>query len=77
MPVLSFEFVEASAMFICVCKAVREREVKAEVEAGASTFREVRDALEVGTCCGRCVPVTRALIDDSLRQIAARIGVAA
>lgn len=64
-------------MFICVCKAVRERQVRAEVEAGASCYRDIRDRLDVGTCCGRCVPDTRELIDDTLRQLAARLGSAA
>lgn len=76
-PIVYNDIHRGAEMFICVCKAIREREVREQVEAGAGSFREVREALDIGTCCGRCVPDTRELIDDTLRQIAARLGVAA
>jgi bacterioferritin-associated ferredoxin len=64
-------------MYICVCRAVTDRQIRESVENGAESFREVRDELDIGTCCGRCVPDARALIDDTLAQIASQISVAA
>lgn len=64
-------------MYVCLCRAVTDRQVRESVENGASTFREVRDELDLGTCCGRCVPEARMLIDETLAKIAARISVAA
>jgi bacterioferritin-associated ferredoxin len=66
-----------SSMYICVCRAVTDRQIRESVENGAESFREVRDELDIGTCCGRCVPDARALIDDTLAQIASQISVAA
>lgn len=64
-------------MYICLCRAVTDHQIRESVEQGASSFREVREELDVGTCCGRCVPETRELIDQTLSEIAGRISVAA
>ena len=64
-------------MYVCLCRAITDRQVRESVENGASTFREVRDELNLGTCCGRCVPESRTLIDETLAKIATRISVAA
>lgn len=64
-------------MYVCLCRAVTDRQIRESVENGASSFREVREELDVGTCCGRCVPETRELIDLTLSEIAGRISVAA
>ncbi len=64
-------------MYICLCRAVTDHQIRASVENGADSFRDVRDELDIGTCCGRCVPDARELIDDTLAKIAARISVAA
>ncbi|MEY2862592.1 MAG: hypothetical protein RLY58_299 [Pseudomonadota bacterium] len=64
-------------MYICLCRAVTDRQIRQSVENGAESFREVREELDVGTCCGRCVPDARILIDETLAQIAAKLSVAA
>lgn len=64
-------------MYVCLCRAVTDRQIRDSVENGASSFREVRKELEVGTCCGRCVPEARELINQTLADIAARISTAA
>lgn len=64
-------------MYICLCRAVTDKQIRESIENGASSFREVREELDVGTCCGRCVPEARELIDQTLSQLAARLSVAA
>ena len=64
-------------MYVCLCRAVTDGQIRNSIENGASSFREVRDELDLGTCCGRCVPEARALIDQTLAEIAGRIAVAA
>ena len=64
-------------MYICLCRAVTDKQIRESVENGASSFREVREELDLGTCCGRCVPEARELIDQTLSQLAARLSVAA
>lgn len=49
-------------MYVCLCKGVTDHQIKASLSQGASTFRDVRDALGVGTQCGKCVCVARDII---------------
>lgn len=64
-------------MYVCLCRAVTDRQIRESVENGANSFREVREELDVGTCCGRCVPEARELIDQTLATIASKISFAA
>lgn len=41
-------------MYICVCNAVTERQVKQAVNEGADTMRDLRHRLGVAGECGRC-----------------------
>lgn len=41
-------------MYVCVCNAVTDREIRQCAELGASSLCDLRDALGVATCCGRC-----------------------
>lgn len=41
-------------MYICVCNAVTERQVKQAVKEGACSLRDLRDCLGVASECGRC-----------------------
>ncbi|WZB62797.1 (2Fe-2S)-binding protein [Achromobacter xylosoxidans] len=41
-------------MYICVCNAITERQVRASVDAGATTLADLQFELGVATCCGCC-----------------------
>jgi len=41
-------------MYICVCKAVTERQVKQAADDGVASLRDLRDRLGVAEECGRC-----------------------
>ena len=41
-------------MYICICNAVTERQLKDCARAGAKSLDELAFQLGVGTCCGRC-----------------------
>jgi len=41
-------------MYICVCNAITERQVRASVDAGATTLSDLQFELGVATCCGCC-----------------------
>lgn len=56
-----------AAMFVCVCKAVSDRQIRRAVrEDGVTSLRELARLHGVGTCCGKCVPHARALLDETL-----------
>jgi bacterioferritin-associated ferredoxin len=64
-------------MYVCLCRGITDSQILESVENGANSFREVRDELDLGTCCGRCAPEARELIDQALSELAARLSVAA
>jgi bacterioferritin-associated ferredoxin len=49
-------------MYVCICNAVTDREIRQCVALGAQTFEQVRDCLGVSTCCGRCEPIAREIV---------------
>lgn len=54
-------------MFICVCKAVSDRQIRRAVrEDGVCTLRELKQQTGLGSCCGKCVPQARALLGEAL-----------
>ena len=57
-------------MYICVCHAVTDKQIKSSVENGCCSYREIRDCHNVGKTCGRCVPEAKALINQTLIELA-------
>ncbi|MDQ2136907.1 (2Fe-2S)-binding protein [Alcaligenaceae bacterium A4P071] len=41
-------------MYICVCNAITERQVRASVDRGATSLEDLQFELGVASCCGRC-----------------------
>lgn len=53
-------------MYICLCKAVSEKRIRAAVAEGACTMRDLTRELRVGSVCGKCVPAARVALAESL-----------
>lgn len=51
-------------MFVCVCNAIRDREVRAQVNKGASTPGQVFKAEGCRPNCGSCINHMRDVIAD-------------
>ena len=49
-------------MYVCVCRAVTEQEVKSAIDAGADTVQAVTRACCAGDDCGACHGAIEALI---------------
>ena len=49
-------------MYVCLCKAVTDGQIRASVAGGARTFSEVRLQLGVATQCGKCSQMVKSLI---------------
>lgn len=64
-------------MYVCLCRGITDQDIQQAIADGAEDFRDVREMLDLGTCCGRCVPEAKAIIRAELAEIAARIAVAA
>ncbi len=53
-------------MYVCICKGITDTQIRAAVEDGASSLREVRNTLGVASQCGKCGLLTREIVRETL-----------
>ena len=51
-------------MIVCVCHNVSDRAIRAAMDAGATSLSEIRAQLNVGACCGKCIPSAKVLLSE-------------
>jgi bacterioferritin-associated ferredoxin len=51
-------------MYVCICHAVTDRDIRACIERGAGTMRELRAELKVGMQCGKCACHVREMLEQ-------------
>lgn len=51
-------------MVVCVCNAIRERDVREAARCGARSACQAYRALGCQAKCGQCVPFARQIIDE-------------
>ncbi len=61
-------------MFVCLCKAISDKDIEEAVHAGAEDFAAVQQRLGTGTGCGTCQEFTQEVITQTL---ASKLGYAA
>jgi bacterioferritin-associated ferredoxin len=52
-------------MYVCVCKAVTDRQIREAAQGGARTLKDLRRELGVTSECGRCASCAH----ECLRQV--------
>ena len=50
-------------MYVCLCRAITDKEICDAVDAGAHSIGEIAETLGAGTGCGGCREYTQDLID--------------
>jgi bacterioferritin-associated ferredoxin len=55
-------------MFVCVCHAISDRQIREVVDRGAASLHEVQAHLPVASCCGCCEDTARELIDSHVES---------
>ncbi len=53
-------------MYVCLCKGITDTQIRAAVEDGASSLRDVRNTLGVASQCGKCGILTREIVRETL-----------
>jgi bacterioferritin-associated ferredoxin len=61
-------------MYVCVCNAITDREIRGAAELGARTLEDLSATLGVATCCRKCSDCARKCLDDAMAQNAACAG---
>ena len=52
-------------MYVCVCHAVTDRQIREAAEGGARTLRDLRRDLGVTRDCGRCASCARQCLHEA------------
>jgi len=55
-------------MFVCICKGITEKDIKASVTKGAASVRDLYQGLELGSQCGKCVSFARQVLTNELAE---------
>jgi bacterioferritin-associated ferredoxin len=56
------------AMYVCLCNAVTEREVRHAAKLGATSLADLGESLGVATCCGKCADCARGILRDEVKK---------
>lgn len=54
-------------MYVCLCKAVTDCQIREAICEGACSMRELRQCLGVASQCGRCARHAREVLEESLK----------
>ena len=55
-------------MYICLCKAVTDKDIHRAVSNGANSMRCIRQLNGVGSQCGRCVGHAKEVLGEALQE---------
>lgn len=53
-------------MYVCVCNAVTDEDIRRAVENGARSVRDLREELRVATQCGHCLDCAQECLDQAV-----------
>jgi len=56
-------------MYVCVCNAVTDHEIRGAVKLGVRTLDDLSATLGVATCCRRCTDCARAVLADAMDAV--------
>lgn len=57
-------------MYICLCKAVTDRQIREMVSGGTCSYAEIRKELGVATQCGKCGQQAKSIVQTAVRKSA-------
>ena len=55
-------------MYVCICKAVTDKQIKQAVADGANSLRAVRQQTGAMSQCGKCACLAKQVLDESLEE---------
>ena len=59
-------------MFVCICNAISDKDIKDEVAMGATTLDCLRDRLGVASQCGGCASYAEETLMEALSENGSR-----
>ena len=64
-------------MYICLCNAVTDHDIRREAAAGVQSFAELQARTGCSDCCGYCESEARATLDQAVSQVLCQLPPAA
>ena len=55
-------------MYVCICNAITDREIRGAVALGARSLADLQSTLGVATCCGRCADCAQRVVRDACAE---------
>ena len=55
-------------MYICICRAVTDKDIREAVSEGALSFSELSFKTGCSTQCGSCINRVREILDETLQE---------
>ncbi len=53
-------------MYVCICNAITDRDIREAARNGVSSMEALGDRLKVATCCGSCRECAREVLHQAL-----------
>jgi bacterioferritin-associated ferredoxin len=54
-------------MFVCMCYGITDKQIKSAVEThGVGNVRELKQIMQLGSQCGKCVEFAQEIIDNTI-----------
>ena len=57
-------------MYVCLCKAITDREVRQALDEGCQNLRDLKQELGICTRCCKCAPAVKSLVDEHQSRMA-------
>lgn len=64
-------------MYVCICSAVTDADIRQAVENGVQSMQDLREELRVATQCGRCMSCAQDCLYQALMETMGLAGEAA
>jgi len=55
-------------MYVCLCKAVTDTQIREFVAGGVCSFADIRRELGVATQCGKCGQLAKSIVETAVKK---------
>jgi bacterioferritin-associated ferredoxin len=57
-------------MYVCLCKAITDKQIHEAIDNGVQTIAQLQESCGATTGCGRCLDVAQELLNERLEDSA-------
>lgn len=53
-------------MYVCLCQGITDKDIRDAINSGCSSYKEVREALNIATQCGKCGCLAKQITKETI-----------